>query len=187
MAKFGDWSAAQDVKDIVERFVAHFPGAFEGFDAEGIFFILTKKKKSKVPIKVKAIGYPGYVVAGKPYIVECFDSVWTDMDTRQKNISCWDAMSHIPEGGFDEQSKQYGKLVLPEIKMHMRTFAACGGVPNWFENPAAKDPMQRTEREIYEGVPSVGAIPESAIALKRKPVLMTDIASVGHKSEETLR
>jgi len=186
MAKFGDWSAAQDVKDIMERFVEHFPDVFDGFDTDGIFFILTQKKKSKVPIKVRALGYPGYVVAGKPYVVECFESWWKEMDQRQKNIACWDAMSYIPEGAFDEQSKRYGKLVQPEIKMHMRTFAACGGVPNWFENPAAKDPMERTADEIADDVPSVEPIPEEAVSggdMKRTPVTPSDIANVGGKSK----
>lgn len=186
MAKFGDWSAAQDVKDIAEKFVEHFPGVFEGFNSDDIFFFLTKKKKSKMPIKVRALGYPAYVAAGKPYIFEVFEVWWKEMDIRQKNISVFSAMSHIPDGGFDEQSKHYGKLVRPEIQMHMRTFAAVGGVPNWFENPAAKDPLYRTEKEISDDVPTVEAIPAGTTkgAAKRTPVSAKDIAEVGGDGKE---
>lgn len=181
MAKFGDWSAAQDVKDIMERFVEHFPGVFEGFDTDGIVCIITKKKKSKMPIKVRALGYPAYIAAGKPYIVEAFEVWWKVMDQRQKNIAVFAAMSHIPEGGFDEQSKQYGKLVRPEIQMHMQTFAAIGGVPNWFDNPAAKDPMKRTEKEVAEAAPTVEPISAEDVKAspKRTPVSVKDIANLG--------
>jgi hypothetical protein len=181
MAKFSDWSAAQDVKDIAERFAEHFPGVFEGFDTDGIFFFLTKKKNSKCPIRVKALGYPAYVAAGKPYIIECFERWWTVMDARQKNIAVFDAMSSIPDGGFDESSKHYGKLLQPDIKMQMRTFAATGGIPNWFENPAAKDPMERTPEEVAEDIPTVEPIPteDEGDGTARTPVTTDDIANVG--------
>jgi hypothetical protein len=177
MAKFSDWSTAQDAKDITERFVERFPDVFEGFDADGIFFIQTQTKTSKVPVKVKALGYPAYIVAGKPYVVEVFEKWWKEMDDRQKNIAVFDAMSFIPDGGFDEQSKHYGKVTQPEIKMHMSTFAATGGVPNWFENPAAKDPMARTAQEMSEDVPVVDAITEDSVP--RTPVTVDDVADVG--------
>lgn len=179
MPKNSDWSTAQEARDISERFVDRFPDVFEGFNPDDIFFIQTQKKKSKQPVKMRALGYPGYVVAGKPYVMEVYDVWWKDMDQRQRNIAVFDAMSAIPDGGFDEQSKHYGKLLQPEIKMHMSTFAACGGVPNWFENPAAMDPMDRTQEELSDDVPVVDAIDDDDSPPERTPVTVDDVASVG--------
>ena len=34
--------------------------------------------------------------------------------------------------------------------MYFMEFAASGGVPNWMENPAAVDPLERSEKELNE-------------------------------------
>jgi hypothetical protein len=85
-------------------------------------------------------------------------------------------MCAIPNGGFDEQSKMYGKIRQPDFKMFMQEFAASGGVPNWEENPAAKDPMEQTAEEVAKAIPIVEAIPADGV--ERKAVTATDITSV---------
>jgi hypothetical protein len=181
MALFSDWSVASDAKDIMERFLKHLPEVFPGFDVEKIHFILTKKKKSKTPVKVRAVGYPNYVFGGKPYICEVFDLWWQDMDAKRKNLAVFHAMCAIPEGGFDEQSNNYGKLKQPDIKMFMLEYAACGGVPNWMENPAAKDPMERDAEDIAKDEPVAEVIPGEAI--KRTPLTAGDVADMGEEDE----
>lgn len=171
MAKYTDWTAAQDVKDLAEQIVEHFPGVFESFDSDSIYFIKTIGKSADFPIKVRTVSYPNQVFVGKPYIMEVFDKWWGSMDRRQQNIALFDAMCSFPEGGFDEQSKDYGKLRKPEVCMHLLTYAACGGVPNWMDNSAAVDPMTRTADDVVSSLPS-GDGPV------RKPITAAEIANM---------
>ena len=176
MAKSGDWTDMQEVKSIMERFLDRFPEMFEGVNVDEINFILTKKKKSKEPIAVHAVGYPEYLFM-KPFVVEAFDLWWRDMDPKKRNLAVWRALCAFPVGAFDEQSKHYGKKLQPEIKMFLKEYAACGGVPNWIENPAAKDPMERTTDEVAGDVPEVEVVPGQNI--ERTPLTQGDVESVG--------
>ena len=175
MAKNTDWTAAQDVCDIMEKFLERFPKMFEGFNVEQMHFILTKKKKSKMPIRIKAVGYPNYVFTGKPYVVEAFDLWWKDMTQKQRNLAVFHIMCAVPDGGFDEQSKFYGKVSKPDVNMYTLEYAASGGVINWMENPDAQDPMVRTASDVSGDVPGVVAIPEE---INRIPVTRGDLESV---------
>jgi len=177
MGKFGDWGGAPDVKEIMEKFLEQYPTMFEGFNTDSMFFFMTQKKKSKEPIKVHAVGYPNYAASGKPYIVEVFEVWWKAMNQKKKNLAVFRAMCSIPDGGFDEKSKYYGKKLQPSIKMYMREYAACGAVVNWMENPAAKDPMERTADEVEDDVPDVEAIPKED-DIERNPVTQEDIEAV---------
>jgi hypothetical protein len=97
----------------------------------------------------------------KVYIAESTDGVWKKLDQKRKNLSVFRIMCAIPQGGFDEQSKAYGKIKKPDIQMFTMEFAASGGVPNWEENPAAKDPMDQTMAQVVDAIPVVEAIPPS--------------------------
>jgi hypothetical protein len=167
MAKNSDWGSGKEVQDIMEKFVDRFPEMFEGFNVGMIHFINTQKKKSNVPVKVHTVGHPQEVFVGRPYIVEAFDLWWKEMDQKKKNQAVFGAMTLFPAGAFDDTSKYYGKRLKPEIQMTMREFAAFGGVPNWFENPAAADPMERDEASIAKDVPTPEAIPDD---VQRVPV-----------------
>jgi hypothetical protein len=154
MARFTDYYTDGEVKDIMERFIERFPKMFEGFDVDGIGFIVTKKKKSAKPIRLLTVSYPMDAFLQKPYIVEVFESVWRPMTPKQKNLAVFHIMCAIPQEGFDESSKYFSKKVKPEITMYMREFAASGGVPNWMENPSAVDPMENTEDNIAQKLES---------------------------------
>jgi hypothetical protein len=177
MSKFVDYQSDSESKDIMERFLERFPGMFEGFDVSKMGFVMTAKKKSKMAIKLHCVAYPLDVFCGQTYIVEVFKSVWKKMDDKKKNMAVFRAMCEIPDGGFDDASKHYGKKLQPEIKMFMKEFAACGGVPNWMDNPAAADPMERTPEQIAKDVPAVQAIPDEEV--ERVPVTKESIEEAG--------
>jgi hypothetical protein len=162
MPKFVDYHSDKEVSDIMEKFLGKFPGMFEGFDVAKIGFVTTLKKKSKEPVKLHRVKYPFDVWMSKVYIVEVFQTYWKRMDVKKRNMAVFRTMCAIPDAAFDEQSKQYGKVLTPEIRMFMKEYAACGGVPNWMENPAAADPMERTTEDIAKDIPEVEAILESA-------------------------
>lgn len=185
--RYTDYCSDGQVKSIMEQYLEHFPEMFEGFDVEAICFITTKKKKSPKPVRLRPITYPVEAFLGKPYIVETMDKKWSSLDTKKKNLAVFHIMCSIPQGGFNPTSKQYAKRIKPEIEMFLREFAASGGVPNWMENPLAKDPMERTEEEVAKDSPVVEAIPEEAIKddAKRKPVTEETVASVGAKGKKT--
>ena len=179
MAKFVDFYSDREVQDIMEAFVERFPTMFEGFDASKIGFVTTKKKGKKTgpALKLHKVAYPHNVWLSKAYIVEASEAAWKKASPKNKNLGVWRVMCAIPMGGFDEQSKMYGKILQPDIKMFMREFAATGGVPNWEENPAAKDPMAQTADEMVKAIPVVEAIPADD-GIERKAVTAADVTSV---------
>lgn len=165
------------MQDIMEKFLDRFPGMFEGFDPSKMGFVMTAKKKAKEPIKLHCVPYPLDVFVSQVYVVEVFKSWWKQMDAKKRNMAVFRTMCAIPDGGFDEASKHYGKKLQPEIRMYMKEYAACGGVPNWMDNPAAADPMERTPDEVAADVPAVQAIPEPEV--ERVPVTADAIADDG--------
>lgn len=182
MAKFVDFYSDREVLDIMEAYLERFPTMFEGFDTGKIGFVTTKKKgkKAGAALKLHKVGYPHNVWVSKAYIVEGSDSVWKKLDQKRKNLSVFRAMCAIPQGGFDEQSKAYGKVKKPDIQMFTLEFAASGGVPNWEENPAAKDPMDQSTDQVVRAIPvaeGVEAIPADD-GVERKAVSNEDIAGV---------
>jgi hypothetical protein len=178
MAKFVDFYSDRETQDIMEAFLERFPTMFEGFDASKIGFVTTKKKAKKTgaALKLHQVRHPHSVWLSKTYIVEAFDQIWKGLDQKRKNLSVFRAMCAIPQGGFDEQSKMYGKVLKPDIQMFMREFAASGGVVNWEENPAAKDPMAQTEDEVGRAIAPPEAIPADDV--ERKAVSEADVAAV---------
>ena len=162
MAKFVDFFSDRETQDIMEAYLERFPTMFEGFDASKIGFVTTKKKGKKASgpaLKLHKVGYPHNVWLAKVYIVEGSDGVWKKLDQKRKNLNVFRIMCAIPQGGFDEQSKAYGKIKKPDIQMFTLEFAASGGVPNWEDNPAAKDPMDQTSDQVVSSIPIVEAIP----------------------------
>jgi hypothetical protein len=200
MPKFTDYYSDPEVKSIMERFIEHFPGMFEGFNVDNIQVVFTKKKKARRPIRLIPVRYPQDVFIGKPYIIEVFEAWWEKMTPKQKNLAIFHVMCAVPEGGFDEQSSHYAKKVRPDVEMYLREYCAAGGVPNWLENDAAKDPMEQEPKEVaiavslmypkeegekdIKGDTDDDAIPDPAKVSKPKkvariPVTKEAIANVG--------
>lgn len=181
MAKFVDFYSDREVQDIMEAFTERFPTMFEGFDPAKIGFVTTKAKKGKKSsgpvLKLHKVAYPHNVWLSKAYIVEGQEAAWKKLDDTKKNLSVFRIMCAIPLGGFDEQSKSFGKILQPDIKMFMREYAASGGVVNWQENPAALDPMQQTAEDVEKAIPVVEAIPAED-GVERKAVTEADVTSV---------
>ena len=145
MAKFGDWYQDLEVRNIMEAFVKRFPEVFEGFDPSDLHVIFTEKKKTGPVVRLRPQRYPQDVFVGKPYIVEVLDESWKKLDRKRKNLAVFHIMCSIPQGGFDPESKFYAKKAKPDIQMFSLEFAACGGVPNWMENPEAIDPLEKPD------------------------------------------
>ena len=187
MAKFVDFYSDRDVQDIMEAYLERFPTMFEGFDTVKIGFVTTKKKNAKQDgkkaIKLHQVKYPHNVWLGKVYICEVLESPWKKLDSTKRNLAVFRTMCQVPTGAFDESSKMYGKTLKPDIQMFTREFAAAGGVPNWEENPAAKDPMKQDAVDIAKATPVVEAIPAED-GIDRKAVTDADIVSVQPKSSK---
>lgn len=182
MAKEVDFYSDREAQDIMEAFLEKFPSMFDGFDVSKIGFVTKKAKKGKAKsvsghsLKLIKVPFPFSVwMPSKTYIVVGSESVWKHMDQKKKNLSVFRIMCAIPVGGFDEQSINYGKVMSPDIKMFMREFAASGGVPNWEENPEAKDPMEQTTEDVMQAIPHIEAIPADGV--ERKAVKIDDITS----------
>lgn len=195
MAKFTEFYGDTEVKTIMTDFVARFPNVFKGFNIEQLNVIVTKKKKSRKPIRLISVKYPMDVYILKPYIFEVFEVWWQRLSQKQKNLAVFHAMCGIPEGGFDEASQYYGKKVRPDIEMYLTEFAASGSIPNWLENDmSARDPMEIGQDDVQaampktddeesdedgDPIPVVGSVAgESREPMKRSPVTKDAIIGV---------
>lgn len=206
MARFVDYYSDSEVRNIMESILDKFTDMFRGFDVQRIHFITTKEKKSHRPLKLRTVSYPMEVFIGRPYIVEVFETKWKVLDQKRKNLAVFHIMCSIPDGGFDLESDNYARKLKPEIEMFMLEFAACGGVPNWMENPLAEDPMEKTQKKVKEdalknavvvsdekkeasgkaGETKDGgkqAVGKSAKRIKRVPVTVSDVTSVEMKKK----
>jgi hypothetical protein len=143
MARVVDCGYNKDVKLIIEKMLDKFSKVFEGFDLDKVGIIETKGKKvtQKTPIKVKPIGYPAYMfTSDKIYTMEVNQAHWFQLDDKRKRLSVFRAMLAIPTGGFEEDSKFYGKLKKPDYQVYKEEFAVTEGVLDWMEDDRARDP-----------------------------------------------
>lgn len=180
MSRFEDYGTSPEVRDIVDGFVKKFPRVFEGFMADDVFFIVTKKKKpsGRFPIRVRAIPYPYYVSSGQAYVFETFETKWEKMTKKQKNLAVFHAMCAVPVGGFDPASKKYGKIVKPDFEIYRYEYAVSGGVPDWMEDDKdlARDPMEVNAEEVRVETEEGEEDPIPPSGSSRKPVTAGDIA-----------
>jgi len=153
MPKFSDYSVTPEITDIMEAVLDTYPDVFPGFDLSMIGTVITKKKRSRRPVRLQTVGYPKDVFCDKVYIVEAFEKDWTELTQKKKNLAVFHVMCSIPEGGFDTTSKHYGKKRKPDYEMYVEEFAASGGVPNWMENDDAKDPMDKGSKKKTSRTP----------------------------------
>ena len=140
MPKVENYEVVSFILDQMEKIAAAFPVAFASFDVNQVGAVMTKDKKSKRAAKLHPIKYPDSVwIPGKVYIVEVFHENWAKMDDKQKNLSLFHLMCSIPSDGFDPTSKDYAKKRRPDYEMFREEFAVTGGVPDWMDNPGARD------------------------------------------------
>jgi hypothetical protein len=166
----------------MERYLNKFAMVFDGFDLDAIGFVMTKKKKSTEAIKLRTVAYPHYVFSNKTYIVEVFEKLWAEMNSKQKNLAVFHTMCAVPDGGFDPACKYYGKKVRPEIVMYRLEYAATGGVPNWMENDEARDPMELKADDVVVAVTQEIEDDDDPIPVTpsgKQPVTADDIANAG--------
>lgn len=181
MPRFEDYRSDPEVRDTVEKYVKKFPRVFDGFKVDDIFYIVTQTKKirGKYPIKVKPVPYPHYVSSGKTYVFETFETKWTGMTQKQKNLSVFHAMCSIPIGGFDTSSTKYGKMLKPDFTLYRSEYAASGGVADWHEDDSARDPMEidASEVPVEEEEGNENPIPEEDGPAKsiKSPVTASDL------------
>jgi hypothetical protein len=159
MAKFTDYEINPEVSDIMEALIEEFPVVFEGFNVSQVGYVSTKNKKvrNRKGMKLHSVRYPFDVWIDKAYVVEIFHDTWIAMTPKQKNLAVFHIMCMVPEGGFDEQSKNYAKQKRPDYQMFAEEFAVSGGVPDWDINDSARDPM-----EVKEENDGVNRIPVTA-------------------------
>lgn len=181
MAKNENWTAEEEVPEIIQKFLDKFPTVFEDFRIESIKFIRTLEKKSKEILKVRPVRYPQDVFVDAPYIMEVFDMGWEKLDQKRKNLLVFHHMCSFPEGAFDPTSEFYAKKVKPQIVMYELEHAVTEGVWNWRENDLVNDPMEfhqdiakKIEDEIDGVVDPLPVDPSP----RKMPATVNDVALV---------
>lgn len=174
MAKAPDYDVGNEIIDIVERTVDRFPAIFDGFDPGKVRAVITKGKRGRMKIHPNRFPF-NIFTTGFVYIFEACGKTWEEMSDKQKRLEIFHVMCAIPRGGFDQTSKDYGRKLKPEIEMFLMEFAASGGVPNWTQNPSAKDPLELEEEELEKAV-LVEILPEQIPV--RQPLTADQVVSV---------
>lgn len=144
MAKETGYHIDREVEDIIDELLLKYPKVFSFFDVNKIQSVILDNKKSKKPIKIVPIKFPYDISSTKTYYFIVYDECWKDMNQTQKNIAVFKAMISIPDGGFNEEDKNYAKIRKPDYELYAEEFAVTGGVPNWMENPDVRDPLADT-------------------------------------------
>jgi len=180
MSEYTDWRQDPEVQNIMDRYVEKFPEVFEGFDPQGIHVTMTKGRKQPL-MRLHSIRHPIHVLVRRPYVLDVNDDEWQKLAPRQRNMAVFSVMCAIPQGGFDPNSDYYAKKVKPDIQMHMLAFAAFGGVPNFLENPAAIDPLERDADDVQVSIHAAGG---AADGISRMPVTADQIADAGMEGQD---
>lgn len=142
MPKQKDYYVGPVVTEIMEKLFKNFPNVFEGFDVTQIVCVHTKdKQNARKPLTLKAVPYPYSVWMTPTYIIEVADKTWLEMSERQRNLTAFKTMCAFPEGAFDPESNNFGKIKKPDYEMYAEEFALTGGVADWMENEDVKDPL----------------------------------------------
>jgi predicted metallopeptidase len=168
MPKFIDWEVTPEVNGIMDSIIDRYPGMFSFFDTSKIRTVVTKGKTSNAAIKIHPVKYPfSTMIDDKVYIFEVCEAIWKDFDHKRKNLAVFHCMCHLPEGAFDEGSKDYARLKKHDYEIFMEEYSVAG-VPNWIENDSANDFLDVSNDEKED--------------IERKPVTMDHIASIGEEA-----
>lgn len=171
MSKFTNYQIDSEVKDIMEALCEAFPVVFEHFDPAKVGTIKTEKKNLRRPVKLVKVGYPREVFCDVPFIVEVYMTWWKDMTDKQKNLALFHVMCSVRSGAFDESSNDYGKTRSYDYEMYKEEFAVTGGVPNWMENDAARDPIEVARERDAES-------DESEDGVRRMPITSDAVGAI---------
>jgi len=153
------------VADIMEKHLRAYPEVFEGFDVnEIVCFHYKGKEDTRRPLKIKPVRDPFDMLVDKVYIIQVADATWNEMTPTQRHLAVFHTMCAIPEGAFDKESREYGKVKKPDYELFAEEFAAAGGVPNWMENPEAKDPLEKKKSSTPKRAVTTAGVAAGATA-----------------------
>lgn len=151
MPRNTDWEYAEPIRDRFERVLDTFGDIFEDVRLDKVSFLwLTGKRKVKRVVQVKAAKFPDYTEHGFVYFVLVHRDRWEALASHQQNLAVFRALCALPDGGFDETSKFYGKVQKPDYEVYWLEFCASGGVLNWMEGDGsgASDPLAMVEDDL---------------------------------------
>lgn len=165
---------SSEITDIMEQMADAFPALFNSFDPQAIHTVFWEDKKCTAgAIKVRStqpiyrIRYPDVA-----YTIEGFDDAWKEMTMKQKNLSVFRAMLHFHADGFDEESKNFGKVRKPDRSFFSEEQVLIGAIVDWETNADnANDPLQVGQK-----------IQSDPDYQPKVPMTYIDIATVGSKS-----
>lgn len=148
MGKYTAWVPEEEAKQITNKLIDKYHELFGHIQTDKIAFIKDCKKQSDIPIKIKSVKFPESIWIDEVYILTVFDDCWGTLEPKQRNLAVAQALCSIHKEGFGETSKNYGKIIKPDIVSYLEIYAMAGGVPNFLQNPSAVDPLASDE---YEG------------------------------------
>jgi hypothetical protein len=151
MAKEIDYVISAEITDIAEKMIEKFEVLFSHVDLDKIIGIhVNGKKNGKEPIKLVNNKFPyNVIIDNKVYFAIVDSELWKEMNEKRRNLAVFHILCSLPEGAFDVESKDYGKIKKPDYKVFREEYLMCGAA-DWLDNDAAKDPLNEKDVKTRE-------------------------------------
>lgn len=141
MAKFKNWEADVEAKEIAEKLIEKYPQLFRHVDLSKVFFSRVLSKKSAIPTKTVSVGYPASIFCPNVYFVNVFGDCWGTLEPAQRNLAVAQSLYSMHPNGFEESSSKYGSVVKPDVVTFLEVTCMAGNIPNWLTNASSVDPL----------------------------------------------
>lgn len=132
MAKFNDFSADVEVRDIAEKLQKKYP-MFEKHDLDKVYFARIRAKDCKEVCKTAAFGFPADSVVPYIYYVLTFENKWNLLSNEQKIAAVFQQLFSMEEDGFDVNSNKYGRVKRRDVAEYSEVLCAVGMRYDWAE------------------------------------------------------
>jgi predicted metallopeptidase len=111
------WSKRDDIKPIVSELIQKYPELLSHLRPSSIGYLAFSKKRSSFQAKIHGIR-PMYAILHPDveYILTVHLENWMQLDISEKYVLILHELLHIPQGGFDADSKEYHKCVKHDIQ-----------------------------------------------------------------------
>ena len=106
-----------DLKDVVDKLKEAFPEKLSHIQSDRILYLCFSKRSSETKGRIGPIRSKYSVFFKKhEYLLEIHKESWLAYDIPRRLYVVLHELCHIPEGGFDDQSKEYKKVIKHDIQ-----------------------------------------------------------------------
>lgn len=126
------WEKRDDIKPIVSELIEKFSEQLNHIKPSRIEYVAFSKKKSKKMAYVMSVKPVYSLLINADYFLCVHLERWVELTVSEKRVLILHELSHIPQNGFDESSKEYRRLIDHDVQDFAFIIKAFG--VNWEES-----------------------------------------------------